>query len=325
MKRRFLLLTAGIIVTLRPAIAAEAALSKDGTHAYLVVEGEPKLVEIDLGHKTCRTIDLTTSLSGPIENITPSNSGFILCATRQAIWSYDPAKSVCLKVHDAPKDANIKAIAYDPSSGQILATTTESGVFCLPKDHGQWAKVIARYDTFVGHPVFGRNGELFFVSSGDLWLGVVGGEADDTATTDEYLTAYRSAPMASPIDQDTSPASTGLRQVAVTRRLVYADSSRMGGSGWGSVIRFKRPASLAALSDGSWSIPVGGETWDDLKDIFGSVEEVSDTTCDYLCASTDGALVFFTGSVRASNEVSLIKQDGKPVTIKIKGLTDCFN
>jgi hypothetical protein len=98
----------------------------------------------------------------------------------------------------------------------------------------------------------------------------------------------------------------------------------MDGSGWGSVIRFSRPPSLAGRDSGAWSIPVGGEDWHEMKKIFGSVEELADGGCDCLCASGDGSLVLFTGWVRGSDDVSLVKQDGKPVTIKIKGLSSCF-
>jgi hypothetical protein len=100
------------------------------------------------------------------------------------------------------------------------------------------------------------------------------------------------------------------------------NDARLGGSGWGTVIRFHRPKALATLDDGDWSVPVDGMGPKDFQAILGSVEQLAADPAEFLCASRDGSLVFFASPLKPSDEVSLVKGDGKPRAIEIKGLAD---
>ena len=99
--------------------------------------------------------------------------------------------------------------------------------------------VLRRVNALVG-AVFDRDGHLFFASGGDLWEG-------DITTPSEpgeelpAVEASRFAPVALLETANTTPNSTGARELAVAGRTVYARMGRMGGSGWGEIISVHWP------------------------------------------------------------------------------------
>jgi hypothetical protein len=307
--------------------ASQAVFSRDAGLVYLLRENSSRLIEIDIAASACHQIDLSTEIKTQIHDLALSNSGFILCAAGDAIWSYNAASGKCTKVCSSPKDTQFQAIAYDTKSGAILAAgpskahdsdSSDWSAFYISKSSGELDQVSSRYGTTIGCPTFGVDGTLYFVDNGDLWAGAIG----EKNGSDPFrsLIAYRCAPMASLIEENTSPASTGLDDLAVTRRFVYSNDARMGGSGWGSLIRFPRPsASIEGTGDDA-SIPVQTPAWNMLAKLFSSIEDVNDSPVDYLCASPDGRHIFFADPFR-SDKISLIEDDGKPKQAEIKGLS----
>jgi hypothetical protein len=323
-----LLITAAMVVTSIQATASNATFSKDSNHVYLVRQdmNGGGLIDVDLNKKSCRQIDLDLAVGEPIEDLTLSNAGFVVLATKQSVWSCDPSKAAWAKVCDAPKGIAIRGIAYDPKTEDILATgifeksdsdADEWSILRLPKGENKWISVRARNGTEVGHPVFAADGTLFFAYFGDLWSGVI-------ATADETLVACRCAALGFLIDQNTSPASSGVRDIAVAKDSIYTNYGRLNGSGWGSLIRFRRPPPLATLDDGDWQISVDAMDWKQRQAELGSVEEISESTSNFLCASRDGSLVFFASTSGGSDDVFLVRHDGKPAQIEIKGLSACL-
>lgn len=165
-----------------PVFAADATFSKDNTHLYLLqwkqqpprASGECSLIDVDLEKKTASAINFTGKTKEHLSDITLSNDGNVLCATKSAIWSFDPVKKGCEKVVDAPKDVEISAIAYDPSQSVLLAKCYRikaQELFCLPEGAHEWIPVYNRRPPSVDTPVFGDDGSLYFASMGDLWAG----------------------------------------------------------------------------------------------------------------------------------------------------------
>lgn len=322
---------------------ADSTFSKDNKHVYLVQyeqqpprpSGECSLIDINLERNTCKGIDLRKVLGERVRDITLSNAGYILCATKAAVWAYDPQKDHCVKVLNAPKDMELIELGYDPSQEIILAACRGAHgqeLFCLPKNGDKWIPVYNRRSPVVEFPVFGDDGTLCFVSRGDLWAGSLEKETDPTlpalnaypmvrGTSAEWpqsipvaaLVAYRCAPVAFLETQNTTPDSTGLHCLAVSKHFVYGDYSRLGGGGWGSLIRCKRPPKTVpggADANGKQSIAM-----------LESVETVSDQPCLALCSSKDGSLVFYNNR---GAKPFLIKDEGQPKPLTISGLQDLF-
>ncbi len=332
-----LIFAAAMAAAFPSCFAAGAAFSKDNGHVYLVATGTSELVDIDLAAKSWRTIGIDLpARDRAIQGVTLSNAGFILCATSHAVWSFDPSNGKCAKVCDAPQGVTFQDIAYDPTTEIILTVAVvdeedgrygaekEASAFCLLKGAKEPADVRIRYGTKVGHPVFTADGTLFFECSGDLWMGCIydgNNDLDDPALA---LDAYRCAPFASLIEQDITPPSTGLEEIAVTGRFVYARYARMGGSGWGSMVRFQRPPPFSRDSDGARQLPYE-QDWKGLERRVASVESIAPTYYRFLCASRDGSLVFYADPFNYTghfnpDDVFLVKHDGTPVPIEIKGL-----
>ena len=163
------------------------------------------------------------------------------------------------------------------------------------------------------------------MDSGDLWVGFIENDDASEGGPTHTLNAYRCAPLAQLVEENTSPASTGLHDVAVTDRFVYARYARMGGSGWGATIRFQRPPPIQKANDGGRELPsVDERDWKPLQRICGSVEQLADSPCAFLCVSTDRSLVFFANPYSGSDAISIVHHDGKPVTTEIKGLAVFF-
>ncbi len=322
---------------------AEATFSKDNKHIYLVQEeqarpsGACSLIDINLEQNSCKGIDLRKTLGGPVRNITLSNAGFVLCATKAAVWAYDPLKDHCVKVIDAPKKTELVELGYDPAQEIIVAGCKGAHgqeLYCLPKNRDQWIPIYNRRCPSVRHPTFGDDGTLYFESGGDLWIGFVEKQTDadspknhaasaewPKSITGSNLVAYRAAPVAFLETQNTSPDSTGLNGLTFSKHFVYGDYSRLGGSGWGELIRCKRPAPFKTET-GEPGIPTGSTTKVDLTvQILQSVEVVSDNVCFDLCASRDGSLIF---CMSPGGKATLIKDEGKPEELAIKGLEDLF-
>jgi hypothetical protein len=306
------------MVALIPAphlsFASDSTFSKDFTNVYLVNETRtPELIDINLKLHGCRALEFGKWFSEGIQGIALSDSGAIYCATENAVWLYNPNDGTCTKFCDSP-EGKLHQISFNPKSKQLFGlcyVDDEPILHLLPKDDSQFGCIRNRYSNYarVVDPEFASDGSLFFASYGDLWESVI----DDGA-----LVGYRCAPIAELITENTSPASTGIRSIAVGRNFIYANDARMGGSGWGSVIRFKRPEPIPKDQYGDYTPGAG------LKNLLHelqSVETVADGIAWNLCSSPDGSSVFFaTGPGFQKSEIYVVKGDGKPVTVKINGL-----
>ena len=344
----------GFVVLLHASVAlfgADSTFSKDNKHIYLVQyeqqpprpSGECSLIDINLEKNTCIAIDFSKTLGEHVRDICLSNAGFVLCATKSAVWAYDPAKDHFVKVLDAPKDMELVELGYDPAQEIVLAACRGvhgQELFCLPKNGAQWMNVYNRRSALVESPVFSDDGTLYFASRGDLWAGFLEKQTSPTlpalnaypmarGTSSGWpksipvaaLAAYRCAPVAFLETQNTTPDSTGLKDLAVSKQFVYGDNSRLGGGGWGSLIRCKRAAPFKTEHN-EREIPDGSRA--DGKqaiEMLESVKTVSSQPCLVLCASRDGSLIFY---ISQGCKSFLIKDDGQPEPLAISGLEGLF-
>ena len=331
---------------------ADAVFSKDNHHVYLVQweqhpprkSGACSLVDVNLEKRTCAGIDLSKTLTGSIVDITLSNDGWVLCATKSALWSYDPAGSTCAKIIDAPTSTELVEVAYDPSQSILLACCRGAHgqeLFCLLKNADKWIPVYNRRSVSaqVESPFFSDKGALYFACRGDLWTGTLIAQTEPTlpalytagkempkpsekwpTVSMAELSAYRYAPVAFLETQNTTSDSTGLHEVVMGKRFVYGDYSRLyGGMSWGRLVR----CDLPALKEGKpTEIPAGSEAdgQEAIKALQSVKTIVDDNNCLYLCGSRDGSVIFYFS--KHEQKPFLIKDDGAPEPLDIKGLVD---
>ncbi len=295
--------------------AANSTFSKDSTHVYLVNDAsKPALIDINLSKHTCRSLDLGKWFSEGIKGITPSDSSTIYCATEKAVWAYKPEENTCTKFCDSP-GGELLDVAFNPKTKQVIGlcyVDKEPVLHVLPNDDATHDCITNRYSGYarVASLQFAADGTVFFHSFGDLWQANIGTSG---------LAGYRFAPIADLITENTSPASTGIRSIAIGRTHIYACDARMGGSGWGSVIRIKRPAPIPN-PDGEYE---PGSTSKAVIQELQSVETVLDQVAWNLCSSQDDGLIFITtGTGLKKSQVYLVKDEQKPKAVKIDGLAD---
>jgi hypothetical protein len=141
--------------------------------------------------------------------------------------------------------------------------------------------------------VFDREGHLFFAANGDLWEGSVElpSELDERPSVD----AIRFAPVALLETANTSPNSTGARELAVAGRTIYAHMTRMGGSGWGEMISVRWPGEPKSEEGKAPSVESGVKpNVETFKSVLATFRVYGPNQgASYLCGSPDGRKVFF--------------------------------
>ena len=158
--------------------------------------------------------------------------------------------------------------------------------------------------TGMSGPVFDRDGDLFFGMEGDMWQGKLVRD-DDGDYHGLNLEGHRCAPLATLETQNTSPDEMGVHRIAPATGWVYAHIYRMGGSGWGTIVRLKVEKSSNSGEDLAERLKVYG-------DAIRSVEILADNNhSSFLCASHDGSHVFYTEGGDLDT-ATLAENNGKP-------------
>lgn len=312
---RALFLAAGLFAFAEtPVLAADAVFSGDGQHVYLIEFDKPTLAAIDLADQSASKLDLGAFTGHqPILAVSFSAAGKLLFVTAHNAWAYSFEKMACVKLCSAGADAEFDDLAYDPKSGAILFSLRKGGSLYLKRDAAKPLPVfMRRVNSFEGI-AFSPDGELFFGARGDLWMGRVEIDEEDPQNPRAVLSGTRCAPLATLETYIGTPSQIGVQKVAVAGEKLYAHLHRMGGSGWGNIVRLNKPAS-------------GGE--DGLAERLqlyakeaSSVEILAENgSASYLCASPDGKRVFFTTGVLGHDDVTsyLVEENATPRALSVK-------
>jgi hypothetical protein len=222
-----------------------------------------------------------------IAGITRSEWDKLPLITRKSIWAFDPRSGRVSKIRDVAKNGNFFRIAYDPKSRQIFVTSNEGLI--LLKNGREFVPVNVRRHDAVGCPVFTSSGEMFFAESGDLWHGKI--EVEEGRYS---LSAYRYAPLGALETANTTPAETGVTDIAVARNTIYVHLNRLNGSGWGWLAQLARPV---VKNDSSAEFGVSIEPEQNLpmyKTALDSVKVLGENThATNLCVSPDETRVYY--------------------------------
>ncbi len=317
------------------ASAADAVFSADGRTVYhLRSDGTAKLSRIDLATGERIAVDLSDKIGDHrIAALARDPRGKIMCASGTAIWRFDDELSIASGELIADlKDSiqNIRDIDCPPTTGNLLITAVaenENGklihrLLQLRSDEANAGgftikKVSIRRLERIDGIAFTANGALVFGHAGDLWFGRLNEEiipqnsedpkrAAELAKLPPYirltLEAFRWAPLATLETADGTPSQTGVQAVAVSGDQVYAHVSRLGGSGWGNVVRLPLPETAARIN-----APDAGKAelefsrqldldvrLDTYRAALAGVSILgSNGRSAFLCASPDGKIVHF--------------------------------
>ena len=276
---------------------AAAAFSDDGNHVYLVGSKLPKgtVLDVDLTNFTVEKLSL--GVSTEVRGVANAPRA-LLFVTEKSLYRFPLPMGKPAKICDAPAGCLFNDVACNRAQHGIL-------LLCHTKDFRGWpayylreqerkptSLVLRRVNALVG-AVFDRDGHLFFASGGDLWEGDITtpSEPEDVPAVE----ADRFAPVALLETANTTPNSTGARELAVAGRTVYAHMTRMGGSGWGEMISVLWPpepkTEESKKSSGKSPVRTNVESFKSALAAFRAYG--SNRGASYLSGSPDGRKVFF--------------------------------
>jgi hypothetical protein len=312
------------------ARAGEAVFSQDGGKIYLLdrQSGPGQLFSIDLKTEELLLAFLPDLNGEPILNVDRSNAGHILCLTESTCFAWNVGKGATARVCDAPKGGRFAELAYDPSTGLIAFEVTseqgdgarESQLWVLPKGaDAPLRTAVRRVGNFNGLG-FDNSGELYFGTEGDLWQGriVEMGPGPDEKPGGS-LAAYRYAPLATRETANSTPGQIGVSSVVGAGPWLYVHLQRMGGSGWGNVVRLAKPMPVnTPEGDPDYPFSLTEHIATHLR-ALGSVKVLGENgALAFLAASPDGKLVHFQASLDGGETTHwLVRDHGEPEALVI--------
>lgn len=327
--KEIILSVAGLWLVATVSWAAEAAFSKDGKTVYCC--RDDGLVAVHLEPYSEEPVDLAGLIGpGEINAVTlRTTDGALLIGTKTTVWAFDPEKRTAEKLFENPEaKSQVDDLAFDPVSEGVLLTlwSYES----MPEHWAWWlAKgdktpkplFVRRIETIKG-PVFSPKGELFFGTEGDIWRGGIEHDSYDAETNrGGTLVAVRYAPVGVRETYQGTPMQIGAREIAWAGKKLVAHVARMGGSGWGKMVRLDVPLPTDP-SPGQAVVEELKQRLQTYQRALASVEVLDDNParCN-LCSSMDGRRVFYT----ISGKPFLSKDNKVPTLVKSHPATSAPN
>jgi len=303
-----LLLCAAFRVT-----AADAAFSADGQRVYLVQWEKAAVRVLNVMEQTFSELDLGKFTNKqPVRAVSLATDGDMLFVTAHDAWAYKFETKSCVKLCNAGKGVEFFDLAHDPDSKATVLVSrkgAESGALYLKQDAAQPLPVFMRRVGSFDGLGFASDGTLFFGTRGDLWQGRV---EPDQEMPRAVLEGIRCAPLATLETALGTPSQIGVQAVAVAGEKIYVHLRRLGGSGWGNIVRLNKPAAAGEDSLEARLKLYAAE--------LSSVEVLAENgSASYLCASRDGKRVFFTSGTLESSELKyfLVEENGQPRELSV--------
>lgn len=270
--RKFLPLA--IICIPHPVSAGTAAFLPDGGRILRVDDGGVLLLETPGGAVPAERLKLPEGFAPEDASVAAAGDEVIVAGKAGAMaWRPGgPAERAWRLLWTPPEGQSVADVAADPKSGLIVLVTGaedgESRWWAMPKGSGTAGKIYNRRAAGAAHPIFDAAGNLYFTRGGDVWKGSV--EAGDHEEVPFVLEGARIWPLASLETGPGNSASTGAHAILPLRDYLLVELSRMGGSGWGNIVRIRNADAFEA------GLPL---KWDEL--------ETCDSGCD-VALSADG-------------------------------------
>lgn len=318
-----------------PARAAQSAFSPDGRHVYIA---DGTLTDLDLQSGRATPVAIPQEVTGQkvdVIAITGAGAGRLALLTPRWLIEFTPATRQFKALPAEPgAGLDFTDLAWNPADGYLYLTATSPmasatpprcELLCLVTATHKLVPVKMRRVDWLQAPVFDARGHFFYSVHGDLWEG--GLEYDETPLHAEapagqkpvtfkmptWLTGERVAPLARLETQVGNSGSTGVYEIAPATDGLIIHTKRIGGSGWGKILRLATPEAEAERKDGEYQ---------DFLRILASARIIGENgTLAQLCASPDGSKVFYRahawvgGKPADAQNYWLIENGGEPKKI----------
>ncbi len=217
--------------------AADAVFSQDGKWIYFR-EGK-EVVHYDFeAMPSKRPPSPRTAFPAEVQGLARLPSGDIAVASSNKIWRWEPAKGV-KGIHEwavAPKGVSLRGLAQGGKDGPLIAWA--GGLWVVRPEKAKLEQVTTRRVGLITSLCVNEHGEVIFSTEGDLWHGKIEMGSD---TEPPCLWAHRWLAVAEQETDAGNSSGQGARHVECSGGRVFFAHSRMGGSGWGSLLSVPAP------------------------------------------------------------------------------------
>lgn len=293
------------------ALAGNAAFSADGKVVYTINWDSPgTLNRVEMNSQKAVTIKVKLGKDDVVDGIARAKDGAFYLVTKNTLWRWQAGEDNATLLEPSPTHP-LNDVACNPQTDEILLTSG-SDLYYKRNSRTAMIQVNIRYQpgNEICSPVYLQDGSFLFGADGDLWHGIIDYYIEDPETKDRLehadLTAYRYAPLATRETYNGSPVETGVGNIAVSNEKVYVDFRRMGGSGWGSILRLNLPVQ----KKGIWT---SNNTAKDTVQTLSSVEELFITGGNYIFifGAPDGKQVYYYEKSDNPCDYSLLSDEDK--------------
>jgi hypothetical protein len=247
-------------------------------------------------------------------------------------WAKTPGRALRLHstvVRDGWEAAKKFGDAVEAPWGQLsIAYNPADGIVCYKSD------TISRWDANRGRMLlvskerivrfrgvdFDSDGTFYFGSGGDMWHGYIRIDGEETS-----MAAYRFAPLATFATSPGTSSQVGVESIAVAGPYLYVHLARMGGSGWGEVVRIaKAEIRLEDLRRDDLTFPIVYDLSKRLAIYQRALKSCKSLRSTggwaNLAASPDGKLVYFQARKKSGGGTChwLVRDHGEPEELKLK-------
>lgn len=270
-----------------------------------------------------RTLAVEMSFEGRTQTFWLGTDQAALAAERSATIYKDLLRDGW-KGQDPPIDWRDMQGCYNPATGQLACFAHDpdggsSRLWIWDADRQQLVPVRKQRVGRVQGAAFDQDGALFFGMNGDLWHGVIKQEGG----LEYELEAYRAVPLATLEAGLGTPSQVGVESVVVAGDRLYVHLYRLGGSGWGEVIRLGKPGNRWKAEPASDDpLALNLDTRLGLyREALASVQRLGGTSLPpALAVSADGRQVFFQAE-DAHGQVRdwIVREGGDPEILPLRG------
>jgi hypothetical protein len=298
----FFLVVGGVGMAASAGKAAEAVFSGDGRRIFLLdrEQGPGQLYAINLANREKLPFGISDLNGQPILAVDRSNDTTLVCLTPTGLYAYDLEAEETALVCGVPAGGEFQDLAVDPVTGMVALTiffTAEADdswqLWVLPPGGREAFATRVRRVSGIRGMAFTEQGEFYFGCDGDLWSGQIY-EVGESESPGGVLGAYRCAPLATRETDNATSSQVGVSSIVAVDPWLYVHVSRMGGSGWGNVVRLAMPAGeVTPEGNPAYPFTVFEHAAAYQKALASLVDLGENGSFAYLAVSPDGRTVYF--------------------------------
>ncbi len=318
MKSALIVLCAALATS---ACGADAVFTPDGKTVHACPRSGAKLWSISTTDGKATVVDLEKELGAgeELQAITGGPKGAYWIATRKSVWLWNADGK--LEKRTTIEGDSIEDLAYNPVSdtlfisGRLGENDSVDSFKALRPGEKEPAEVKLSLDPVIV-PAFDREGRFHFRHNDDLWVGAEVSDADDVE-----MSAYRAVPLGHVFSEVGELRASKIISaiVPVEKSLYIALSSKVEAA----LIKLPKPSIGKGLE------PLAGQPeelkgiWKRMAGALATVQEIplpgEISSISGLCASPDGARVFFWTQAGESGDTKFHLLDVKTGKIRVMG------